>query len=238
MKRLLNEALLLFFVLCSFQAMAQTPPKLAIDSAMAVVTMPDDTLFYQQSTADKIEYSLRLRNVGGSAATGLVDIIFDYSGNDTVNVMTLLIDLESGEFIDTTITDTVQLPGQDARYDGGGNIIVIWPRAEPDMQASAPDTTNVEIYIDTYVDSKDRVELESRLDLFPNPADDKLMVRYHKFNSVIEHVKVMDLYGKVHFHSDQSVTEIPLESFPSGLYLVDFKYRDGIQGVFKVMVQH
>lgn len=238
MRRTLNKALLLIFVLCSVTAMAQTPPKLSIDSATVAMTNPDDTLFYQQGTSDMITYNLRLENVGGSAATGLVDIIFDYNQNGPQNVLSLVIDLESGEFIDTSVTDVVLPPGQDARYGGGGNIIVIWPKAEPDMMASAPDTAQTGIYIDTYVDSQDRIELESRLDLYPNPADQNLNIRYHKLNSVIEHIKVMDLTGRVHLYSEEALKEINLASLPSGLYLIDFKYRDGIQGVFKVTVRH
>lgn len=235
MRSLKTKAILLLLVAFAYGLRAQAPPKLSIDS----VVIPDpDTLNYVAGTNDKIEYNFRLTNVGGLAATGQVDIMFEYNGNSAVSVLSLVVDLESGEFVDTTVTDSLLHPNNDARYEGGGNIIVIWPRAEPDIMAADPDTSISMPYIDSYVGRKPPIAITSRIDIYPNPVHDKLMFNYKKSGSTLEFVRILDPYGRQVYYGQQAISEISMLPYPPGLYYLEFRYRDGVKGIFKVLVQH
>ncbi len=235
MRSLLPKAILLLLVAFGFRVHGQAPAKLAIDS---VVIPNPDTLNYMAGSADQITYDFRLTNVGGLAATGLVDIMFEYNGDAAVSVLSLVVDLESGDFIDTTLTDSLLHPNQDARYEGGGNIIVIWPRAEPDIMAAAPDTSISTPYIDSYVGRRPPVAITSRIDIYPNPVHDNLQFKYKKSDSPLEFVRILDTYGRQVYFGEQAITEISMVPYPPGLYFVEFRYRDGVKGIFKVLVQH
>ncbi len=235
MRSSLTKAILLLLVAFAFRAHSQTAPKLSIDS---IVEANPDTLLYQAGVTDQISYPFRLTNVGGQAATGQVDIMFAYNGDTAVSVLTLVVDLESGQFVDTTVTDSLLHPNSDNRYEGGGNIIVIWPRAESDIMADPPDTSTSVPYIDSYVNRKPPVAITSRIDIYPNPVNDKLMFNYKKSNSTLEFVRIIDTFGRQVYSGTQAVMELSMLPYPPGLYYLEFRYRDGVEGIFKVIVQH
>ena len=235
MRSTLTKAILLILVAFASQAHGQAPPKLSIDT---IVIPNPDTLDYVGGVNDKITYAFRLTNVGGLAAQGQVDIMFDYNGDTLVERLSLVVDLESGEFVDTMVTDSVLHPNVDARYGGGGNIIVIWPRAEPDIQANPPDTSHSFPYLNQYVNRKPPVVITPRIEVYPNPVHDNLYFRYKKTNSSLEFVRIYDPYGRQMFTTKQPVTEVSMAPYPAGLYYVEFRYRDGVKGIFKVLVQH
>ena len=236
MRRMIHLAFLLILGFGPLLTFAQFAPKLAIDTP--VVTNPLDTLNYDSGMGDSvITYSVRIRNVGPAIASGLVDVIFRYKDSVDQVKLTVPVDLENQEFLDTLIRDTVR--GTNLRYGGGVNIIVIWPRAHPDVGALAPDTSAGSIYILNLPLSRPRPgQVFDRVELYPQPADDIVHVLYKKADKRLEYVRILDLEGREVYRNTLPVRELPFGERPSGLYMVEFLYQDGARGLFKVLVQH
>lgn len=228
-------AFLLLLVASPLLSLAQSAPKLVIDTPIVV---NPDTLFYNAGAGDSIiEYPIRIRNIGGLGANGLVDVVFQYKDSIEQVRLTLPVDLENQQFLDTLVKDTVR--GQNLRYGGGVNIIVIWPRAHPDVMADAPDTSQATVYIDTYVGiGRPQAPKFDRVELYPNPADHAVNVLYKKQDSRFELVRIRDMQGREVYQSTLPVKELPFREQPNGLYFVEFQYADGLNGTFKVVIRH
>lgn len=235
MRRTNHLAFLLILVASPLLFHAQFQPKLVIDTP--IVTNPPDTLYYTHGTGDSIiSYDIRLRNIGPAGANGLVDIIFQYKDTVEQVKMTLNVDLENSQFFDTVVVDTVR--GTQARYGGGVNIIVIWPRAHPDVNALPPDTSEASIVIDQIVSRPKPKPVEDRVFLYPNPADAMVKVGYKKSSSRLELVRILNMEGREVYQNTLPVTELPFKEHPNGIYFVEFQYADGQNGLFKVVIQH
>ena len=228
-------AFLLILVASPLLFLAQSAPKLVIDTPIVV---NPDTLYYNAGAGDSIiTYPIRIRNIGSLGANGLVDVMFRYKGSIDSVKLTFPINLENQQFVDTVVVDTVR--GSGLRYGGGVNIIVIWPRAHPDVMADAPDTSQATVYIDTYVGTKGPEDpVFDRVELYPNPADLAVNVLYKKMDSRLELVRILNMEGREVYQNSLPVKELPFGSQPSGIYFVEFRYADGINGTFKVVVQH
>lgn len=226
-RRLFHSLCLLLFVLGPVIALSQ--PKLHINS---VVSNPVDTVYWNNNSPI-IAYTVVVENIGNNQLTGNCIIKFRY------NQWTADIDKKSwqannfevGQTTIVTFQDTVfDLSSQ--RYKGGDNIIVIWPHS--DNPAQAPDTTSHDIYITDMTGVLDPAQVAARVDVYPNPVADQLNIRYLDGKHRIECVRILGLDGKVYFASEQSVSAIDMGHLSSGLYFVEFKFKDGIYGALRV----
>jgi hypothetical protein len=224
--------LLLLFACTSCLLHAQA--KLAIDSAS---TIPADTVEWNGGTY-LLRYQMVVVNVGNNVLNGHVNILCRYNG-DTIDWKVAEFDavnfeVGSSQFIDYYDTITTIAPSGN-RYKGGDNIIVIWPKSE-NLSVQAPDTNTQEVYIrDLLASSPDRTEILARIALWPNPVANTLHLDYTKDAHKLECVRVTSLNGQVIQRRVDAVEELDFSNLPSGLYLVDVRYRDGVWGTFRVM---
>lgn len=237
--RILIRLTCLLLVACSpMLAGAQILPKLAIDSP--VVTVPADTLRMMAPFNDStITYNITLRNIGPGNATGEVDIMFEYNGQPAVPKLTLqLSNFENNMSLDTTIVDTVLPWGIESRYGGTGNIIVIWPRSGSDLISQDPDTSRGDIYILGLVSRDDPEIIRERVQVYPNPANRAVRFLYHKSPARLERVSLLDMQGRTLFEKQGMLAEMPLHQYPNGIYFIHIRYKDGVEGTFKLAVDH
>jgi len=71
-------------------------------------------------------------------------------------------------------------------------------------------------------------EMENKILMFPNPANDKIVVDFGYFNTKIEEIVVYDVIGKIKEHIDvNSITNgqtiINLDNYNAGLYFISVK---------------
>jgi hypothetical protein len=89
----------------------------------------------------------------------------------------------------------------------------------------------IEPVICTTVDVADYPELEDKIQVFPNPANDMVAIDFEFFKSNIEAIIIYDVIGKVKGEINPRDLEnnkavISLDSFDAGLYLISVKTKD------------
>jgi hypothetical protein len=145
--------------------------------------------------------------------------------------------LEVGEKIQVSVIDSITTIAQsNHRYKGGDNVLVIWPRAEA-VAVMVPDTAFVDLYIfDIRNSTADQVQsMRERLSVYPSPAQDYLNLDYRKEQHKLEHVRLRSIDGRLLYESKSLVHAIPLLGLPAGTLMLEVKYRDGIQGTYKIV---
>lgn len=82
-------------------------------------------------------------------------------------------------------------------------------------------------------------ELESSLEIFPNPADNHISIRASSLESV-QHVELIDVFGRVVMQAQPTSNEIELHipHLTKGLYLLRITMNDGSTTVDKITVSH
>ena len=229
-KALLNFCLLSIFLLPT--VLYSQLPKLVV---LSVTRTPGDTIFYN-GPGVVLEYAAVFSNNGQGVLDGPVRMMVEYplGTQEEERGLTSVVNFENGMMDTIRWTDTVNtLNG--ARYKGGDNILVIWPKS--DQNAVAPDTFYHPVHIvDLTTDVQDKVELQARVELFPNPVRSALNFRFMKDKHKLEYVRIVDIQGKAMYFSDQSVEKLSMDAYRPGLYFVEIKYKDGLRGTYKVLV--
>lgn len=215
---------LLLIGLCGSKTYSQA--KLQITS---VTSLPSDTVVYPNTSW--ITYYVTVENVGNDQLTAPCSIKAYYNGGSQENVLKSWVasSFEVGETTTLTINDTIDGLGN-GRYDGGVNILVIWPHND-NPNSQAPDTTDYEIVIlDLTIGVIDPKELDQRVEVFPNPARDHLNIRYLQPQHKVEYVRIVGLDGRIQLQTNSAVESLDLSALPAGMYMVVFDFKDGSVG--------
>jgi hypothetical protein len=224
-------SLLCLVIMVFIPAIAFAQPKLRIVQLDRIP--PNDTLYFPNTS--HLTYTFIVENVGNNALGGPCHIMFRYDGSslDTSLVQWNVNNFEVGE------RDTVTLPADSlgplnqGRYKGGGNILIIWPQAEqPGTQA--PDTTRDTIYIVDVTRIVDPEILGTRVEVFPNPVQDELTIRYLQKRHKIESVRIAGLDGRLVWESRDAVESVDMRTLPKGMYIVVFEFKDGMRGAIRI----
>ena len=225
--------LLLFL---AFYGFVYAQPRLEIDS---VSTLPTDTVEYN-GNAYIVQYITFIENIGNAKLDGPVTIQMRFNGDSTIYDMAevTVSNFEVGMRQQIDFTDTIYtITGAQARYKGGDNILVIWPHADnPNMQI--PDTADHDLYVkDLTPNATDEhtALLDRRIDIYPNPAHHTLHFRYHEDRHKLEYVRISTLEGKPLRFTQSAVADMDISTLPAGVYMVDVRYRDGVQGTFRLI---
>ncbi|MEM0996738.1 MAG: T9SS type A sorting domain-containing protein [Bacteroidota bacterium] len=230
----MRKALPFLFLLVTGPLMLSAQARLAIDSLYT--NLPNDTLFFNLGTGDSIiEYTLRIENVGNGSHSGPVDIRCYYNGDTTLWRKDEFItnNFEVGQTTIVSFKDTVV--SGDARYKGGNNILVIWPHSDA-SSVQAPDTSDVDVYINQLVSVVDPTLFFARVKVGPNPVQGTLYLQYPKDQHKLEYVRIFNSSGQIIRTYDKAVGRIDFDDMPVGLYFLDIQYRDGVGGSYKILV--
>jgi hypothetical protein len=220
---------LCLLVLAFGPLVAIAQPKLKITH---IISYPPDTVYYPNTSF--ITYKMAVENVGNNQISSSCHIMFRYDGSsqDTSVHEWSLANFEVGQVDTVEFPDSIGLLGN-GRYKGGGNIIIIWPHADnPNTQA--PDTTDHFIYIVDLTSTVDPAVLGTRLEVFPNPVQDELNIRYLQHQHKIEYVRIVGLDGRLLWESRDAVETVDMRSFPSGMYMAVFQFKDGMRGAIRI----
>lgn len=226
-RRNLRPFCLLLLAFVPLMVLAQ--PKLRITYVSA---NPEDTTYYPGTPV--ISYTMVVQNVGNNQLTGACNVRFMYntSTNYEDRWSWQASNFEVGQTDTLRFNDTITgLTG--SRHKGGDNIIVIWPHTD-NPNAQIPDTTRDSIYIVNTNAAHDPVEVASRVELFPNPSNSTVKLRFVDRKHPLEYVRILALDGRVVYSAARLPEEIDLSTWSSGLYLVEFRFKDGVHGAVRL----
>ena len=198
-----------------------------------ISSLPADTVIYPNTWG--ITYYVTVTNVGNNQLNGpcYLKMRYNSSPGDTSAWSWIATNFEVGQSESFSFTDSIGALNSN-RYKGGGNILVIWPQADnPSVQA--PDTTLFPIYIlDITNDTEQPTVLGDRVQVYPNPVSGELSIRYLQAAQKIECVRMIGIDGKVCYQADAMVTSIDVSALSSGMYFLEFRFRDGTYGATRI----
>jgi archaellum component FlaG (FlaF/FlaG flagellin family) len=227
MKKLLLIPALLMLVM---QLSAQTT-NIGIS---ALVNAPQ-SVSYQ----DSVSYSFAVKNYGPSAFAGDIQIytgIWD-SSMTFINVirvdsisLTNIQNFNAGDSI--WITDTEHYTPANFRI--GTSVVVIWPVA---MNAVTADSASYTVFVQSGVKVLE-VMNNTGLSVFPNPAQDKLVIGTagSAENTEVEQVRIMNAAGQVMIIHPGAGT-MDISQLQEGTYLVELVLKNGSSKVYRIIKQ-
>jgi Secretion system C-terminal sorting domain len=195
---------------------------------------PLDTVYWNNNSP-RIEYTVVVENNGNNLLTGNCELQLRYNQYPLSRTRKSwqAQNFEVGELDTLHFIDTLSYLNLD-RYKGGDNIIVIWPHTD-NPGAQVPDTMDYGIYVTDLTGVQDPAAVDARIDIFPNPATDRLSIQYLENRNKLECVRIIGLDGKVQYESSKAVDHIDIGQLSAGLYFVEFKFKDGIYGAMRLL---
>lgn len=214
--------------------LALAQPKLTI---RFLESSPTDTANYFQGDSI-IHFRAYVENTGNNLLTGNCQIVFRYNQwpDTLIRKEWSAQNFEVGQTDTLIFSDTIfGISGQ--RYKGGDNIIVIWPHSD-NTNVQAPDTTIDSVYIPVVNSAAERRTLDARIDIYPNPANGRLNIRYLESKNKVECVRIIGTTGIVRYQSSRAVDQIDLADLPAGLYYAEFTFKDGLRGAMRFLKEN
>lgn len=183
--------------------------------------LPADTA-YEGTVYDSI--LVTITNTGSQSFTGEMDILIQANPGITD---TLLLDSNGT----ATYAPGVSISFRSQPYvfttthfDGGDNIIVVWPQARFAPPGTMNDTLTGEIYFITFLGTGDSPA--TAFEVYPNPASQYLGFR-SEGKSSLKQVRIYDISGQLVFRSSHTDGLLYLKDWDPGLYFIEATFHDG-----------
>lgn len=221
-------ALLLPLLLICCNVSAQTP---IFSVSYDTSTVVSPTLVQY---GDSIQITFEVLNVGNADFNGAlvinrsIDSVQFYQLDSITGVS-----IPAGGSFTVNTMDSIY----SARYDGGINILVIWPTA---MGSSGViptiDTVLGEVYVDTTIMGV-RVPTPAEIPtIYPNPAQDKIFLQIPTNGPMPVYMELIGIDGRIVRKIEGNPSEIDLYGLPDGIWMLNIRFRDGTLSRHKVMI--
>jgi hypothetical protein len=197
-----------------------------------------DSLIINEATGDTlIHYHVQVANIGDAGFIGVFKLEATYvntgiSEDWWIHTFTPLDIFAAHDTLDITIDDVV-LPTTE-KYDGGGDVIVVWPNADGAMTLNGDTTT---VYIDGIISVDPPTQIDGRATPFPNPSTGTLNIDWGTHQNLFESVSIVDMAGREWRFSSKVVNTVDLTGLPQGIYFLKVSYTDGVRETYKLRIQ-
>lgn len=241
MKRL---ALILCSLLLSYQAWGQVPALRLVPNSFQVTNLTtgmsgSDTVYMSYGDSLLIEARAILSN-----PASIVDEIGLGIAQDSM-MATLSDSLYVGAPLDTVLAnDTVliqildQVDSTQNRYSGGTGggalVVVVWPVLRSGQSSTETSASMIFNFADRTAIDNPAFSSPLRVKCYPNPTRDLLYFQQIDPFSKFEYVRISTLDGRALFYASELPSWVDLSSWANGLYLLEFRYRDGMREVSKL----
>ena len=128
------------------------------------------------------------------------------------------------------------------------DVTSIWSQPETviiNEVSPANDTVNIRMYTSAPLSIEEPLEdIVSISGLFPNPASEKLNIKFISHTAMQLHIHIMNMTGQEVFQSYQQALkgmndlQIPVGDFPDGIYLLSFRWDGQQQYVSKKFIKN
>lgn len=217
------------FLLLSLMMRAQTTVSLGFSQ---VVTSYPDTVFYQQM----YYYDLKLINTGAQSYSGGLELywVVDSTANngilrhfdsDSIAINTLYPN-DSLSFNGTMVPNNM--------FRTGVNTVIIWPIAF-DAQGGAPFSATDSLRFNVVMTNPNSVQdvLKQTIIIGPNPTHDKVYITTNSGWEGLEY-NIVNTSG-MHVAEGRYVNQIDMGYLPSGVYVLQLRFKSGQVQRFKVI---
>lgn len=222
-------AFALLFLLSTGKNYAQTNVVFSVQWDTSSVS--PSTLFF----GDSLFMDFNIVNVGTADYVGEILILRQRDSITTIA-------LDTTPVVTIPVGDTLPYSGahivQQAQYDGGINILVIWPAG-----VSVPTTTLDTIYdyvnvLDTIVQGTKLPAADKKAKIYPNPALDWIRIEYPANSPEPEAVRLYDATGKPVREIENGAEQLSLNGLAKGVYLLEIRYRNGLRQHAKLVLSN
>lgn len=201
-------------------------------NAQAYLALFADSLngpIFQTSVTEGLTlgFSFDVGNLGNATFSDSLTIMAKAGNNPPFVLKELGVQtIPVGSWLPVTASDTVS----SARYDGGVNIVVIWPTTPSVIigRDSSFDTVNVIL-----LGVKDGASNFLELVAFPNPAGDEIYL-HSNTGSIVKNTKLISIEGQILRDYDGFPYSLPLSDLSAGMYFLRFETKSGEQMTIRI----
>lgn len=210
--------LILPLLLCCQKAHAQTVV-FTVDYDTNTVVQPGVVDF-----GDTVYYSFNVRNVGTVPFAGNLQIMRRKDSTNTYMIDSIAgVNLPVNGSIPVFVEDIVTL----ARYDGGINILVIWPTATvPGVVISTIDSVFGEVFVNPTTGTDEGKAFRGST-LYPNPAQQGFSLTMMDPNLHPTQFLLINAQGETARSWDNLPNRFDVSDQPTGMYYLVVRYSNG-----------
>ena len=203
----------IFFSLCQKNAGAQA---VHLDS---IASFPDTIQFDNEVVAMTIYIS----NSGGIFFNADIAILI-HSLTDSTAADTLYYN-PNYQISGNTLSDTISISHtfKAADFDGGDNIVVVWPASSQLPIAVSGDSLTYDLYFKGVGVAE--YGFAQSVSVYPNPSGHDMWLRM-AYPEKVEQVRVFDVLGNQVMLFNEAVSKFSVESLSSGVYFVEVVNKD------------
>jgi len=209
------------------------------------VTMAVDSMFGFPDSAiccsPQYNFTIDVKNYSSIQFGGILNIRYR-TGN--MNITDSALSFSGNGLSDTilpygTTTFTITNFSFDTLTSGfrtGGNVVVVWPVCESGTSVFVTDSFHTSVFIESGTGIVEPRTLNSKLKIFPNPANDKIFVMNPLPEKSIEYVRIIDILGVERYSSETLYSFINTSLLKEGVYFIEVKNKNEQPVVSKFII--
>lgn len=200
-----------------------------VQSQTVVFTVSYDSITVVQpgvvNFGDSVNFTFTVGNIGTVPFNGSLLIM-----RRKDSTLTYQIDSITG--VNIPVNGTIPVFTQDsvssARYDGGINILVIWPTATmPGVAITTIDTVRGDVWVNTSTAAGEG-SLSKGTTLYPNPATNAFRLDLGDPNKVPTQLVLLNAQGEIVRQWSDPNQRFDVSDLPTGMYYLQVHYSNGM----------
>lgn len=186
---------------------------------------------------DPLSYSLLVANLDSTQQfNGSLEIWVKANNNAPFIAYTDTVVVAQSGFATITFADLAVISS--AKFDGGVNVVIVWP--DSPSNPTAVDTFMTNITVNPAMQFASKVDSKSFADIYPLPAKDLLQVRFMVPIASSLDFLLTNEHGQVVLNTSASIGEtelqINLQGIRPGIYILRWEGREE-RGTRKIVVE-
>ena len=182
---------------------------------VSAVSFPDTVV---ENTNYTVE--IEIENKGNDSYSGLITIYYAID-----SIFTNLAVFDSVTVANLDPLEKVNISRNDFQFNAphflkGNNIVVVWPTGNFSTADSASAIVHV---VDKTGIISNLYQLNSQVNIFPNPAKDKLFISFSEKNN-LEQVRIYNIVGEEIFSSKENLHVVNISEYIEGIYFIELQF--------------
>lgn len=223
------KLIILCVIFTQYSGIKAQQPDISVESIMNFPAQAH----YNQS----YNFIVILHNNGNTDYQGSLYIAFHTDSSNAIDTGsfgdTATVDIPLGSF------DSVNVGGftfDPQTFKLGGNVVVVWPVSNNGSQIMVTDSFYTMVEILGYAGISDITQFDVNNNIFPVPASDVLFLPQNITKNSIEHVRIIDMLGRIKVLLRQYPKSVSVAELDNGFYFLEVKEKNDQIRIFKFIV--